>query len=146
MSGIVFNNERYMLKITIFISIISSLLLIQYDSLYYISLIQFLASCCILYNSTCIVETADNYLVLKIMPNFFNKINPGLLILHISSFGRFIGCSLISIFGLVFHYEYIQNVTFIFIMLIFAILLIIVHYTYSNLRVKAISRIIKKKY
>jgi hypothetical protein len=94
-----------------------------------------------------ILESVDSTLLTKINPinSSNNRFNPGLMIILTTTCGRFVGCFMISIFG-VFGYEYIQTASFTFLFIFNFIIYILVAYKYEDLRVKAISRIIKKNY
>lgn len=118
-------------------------------SLWLISLSQFLIFYSILFISASMLESIDSSLLAKILPNNnsnnnFNKfVNPGLTIILTTTTGRFMGSLLVSIFGM-YGFESIQNITFIFLIVLYAVAYVFVISFYDDLRVKAICRIIKK--
>ena len=141
-----FTHERLLLKILLSICLVSSLLLI-----YNLHYFQFFIMFAILFICSNIIESVDSSLFAKIMPSnpggSLNKfLNPGLMIILTTTGGRFFGSLIISIFGYLFGFEYIQISIFIFLSGFYLIIVIVVVRNYDHLRVKAISRIIKKKY
>ncbi len=141
-----FTQERLLLKTLISICLFSSLLL-SYDLHYF----QFFLMFAILFISSNIIESVDSSLFAKIMPSnpggSLNKfLNPGLMIILTTTGGRFFGSLIISIFGYLFGFEFIQLSVFVFLSIFYLIIVIVVIRNYDHLRVKAISRIIRKKY
>lgn len=141
--------ERYLIKVFHFVNIGCCFLLIRFDFFFHLQFPLFFILFSILFVSSNILESVDSALLTKIMPSnhlgMHRIMNPGLMIILTTTVGRFFGCLIVSIFG-VFGYDYIQSTIFFFMFMVHLVIQLMVTYFYSDLRVKAISRIIKKKY
>lgn len=138
--------ERGILKHLILISLVSCILLIRFDFIYQIHYLQFLFFFGILFISSNLIDSVGSTLMSKIMPNSYgNNSNPAFRMIVNTTFGRFTGCCLITIFG-IFGYKWIQFSIFFFVSICYILIYFFAVLKYNDLRVKAISRIIKKKY
>lgn len=89
-----------------------------------------------------ILETFTSSLYAKIIsPNIFNT--SGYIIILSTTGGRFIGSCLVTLFAC-FNQKYSFTISFGFYTMFFLLVLCVVYKHYQHLRVKAISRIIKK--
>jgi hypothetical protein len=146
-----YTHERFLILILIAISSISCFFLIPLNFIYgEIHFTQFFFFFAILFISSNILESVNSSLLAKIMPfqteGKINKfLNPGLTIILTTTGGRFFGSLLITIFGF-FGYDYIQTLVFSFLLFFHLFLFILILKNIKELRVKAISRIIKKSY
>lgn len=144
-----FMQDRYIIKNLILTACIACLFLIKFSDkfLWNLGPIQYFVAFNILFICSNILESVDSALLAKIMPlhsNLKKIFNPGFTIIITTTFGRFIGAFLVTIFGY-FGYEYIENITFTFFLICYAIAYTLILKYYRHLRVKAIARIIKKR-
>ncbi len=142
-------SERYLIKFLVLCCLLSCLGLIRLN-IWELQFIHFCILYTVLFISASLLETIDLSLLTKIIPNNNNQnvnkfLNPSLSIILTITGGRFMGSILVSIFGL-FGLENIQNITFIVLLVLFVIAFLLVMNFYNYLRVKAISRIMKKNF
>jgi len=112
-----------------------------------ISVLKYIAFYTVLSLTTNILESVGSALIAKIFigEEFSQIINSGFIIVIAVTGGRWLGSNLVTVFGY-FDYEQIQEVTFSFFCVCFAILSLIVFFNYDKLRVKAIARIKKNTF
>jgi hypothetical protein len=139
-----------MIKILTLCSLISCCGLIRL-SINGIHLSQFLTFYSVLFISASLLESVDSNLLIKIMPNHNNKtsqklLNPALALKLTSTAGRATGSLLVTIYGMYEGIESIQNYSFISFLILYLVVYVLVIVFYNDLRVKAISRIIKKNF
>jgi hypothetical protein len=145
------SKERLVIKYSMIACLISCLGLIQIHYLWKIQFIQFGIFFMILFILSNLLESIDSSLLAKIMtgniPLGVWKLktdNSGFIIILTTTIGRFVGASLVSIFGIV-GFDYIENLTFIFFFISYGLMLIVVIVNYNQLKVKSILRIIVKR-
>jgi hypothetical protein len=145
-------HERFLILSLLIICFISCLFLIPisffYDEIHFTQFFLFFS---ILFISSNILESVGSSLLAKIIPfqnggNINKYMNPGLTIILTTTGGRFFGSLLITIFGFYFGYDHIQFVLFSFLLFFNILLCTLIWTNIKELRVKAISRIIKKTY
>jgi hypothetical protein len=92
-----------------------------------------------------LLESVGSSLLAKIVPKNLQVgfMNTGLIIIISTTIGKFVGNCLVTIFS-VFGYDQIGNAIYLFFFLFYANLYIVTVWKYRDLRVKAISRILKK--
>jgi len=145
-----YSSERYMIKILTICSLISCFAMIRF-SIHGIHITQFLFFYSVLFISASLLESVDSNLLIKIMPYHNNKtshklLNPALALKLKTSAGRATGSLLVTIFGIYGGIESIQNYTFLSFSILYLVVYVLVLVFYNDLKVKAISRIIKKNY
>lgn len=138
--------ERKIIAVLLSLCAISCLVLINtpfYDK----NLIRFIIFYSILFISCNLLESVDSALLAKIFPaNLHLGIcNSGFTIIISQTGGRFLGSLLITVFGLFSNEEVVYDVLIIFYLALYAVLLLLIYRHYTELRVKAIARIIQKK-
>ncbi len=108
------------------------------------SFLQFGVFYSLLFIANSILESAASTLLAKIVPNNIGM-NTGMIIIITTTIGKFVGSCIVSIFGKYFGIDYLDNSIFLFFSILFATILLVVYIKFKDLRVKAISRIIKKQ-
>jgi MFS family permease len=112
-----------------------------------VSLVRFIISYTVLFVSCNILESVDSALLAQIFPSNLNLgfCNSGFTIILTTTGGKFIGSFLITIIGWFLIEEVVYDCIISFYLLAYLVLCILVYNNYSDLRVKAIARIIQKK-
>jgi len=111
------------------------------------TLLKFIIFYSLLFVACNILESVDSALLAKIFPANLNLgvCNSGFTIIMATTGGRFIGSIIITIFGLFIGRELVFDFLISFYLLSFGLVSYFVYKNYSDLRVKAIARIIQKK-
>ncbi len=137
--------ERQLLIILLIVSFTCCLFMLRH--IWEISVLKYIAFYTVLSLTTNILESVGSALIAKIFigEEFSQIINSGFIIVIAVTGGRWLGSNLVTVFGY-FDYEQIQEVTFSFFCVCFAILSLIVFFNYDKLRVKAIARIKKNTF
>ena len=132
--------ERQLLIVLLLVSFFSCLLMWRY--LWEVTVLKYISLFTLLSLTTNILESVGSALVAKIFVGGENNkiINSGFVIVMAVTGGRWLGSNLVSVFGY-FGLELIQDVTFLFFAVVFAVLCVLVYLNYDKLRVKAIARI-----
>jgi hypothetical protein len=92
------------------------------------------------------LESVDSALLAKIFPSNLHLIcNSGFTIILTTTGGKFIGSFFITILGWIFFENHVYNYIIIFYFLCYGVLCFLVYKNFSDLRVKAIARIIQIK-
>jgi hypothetical protein len=134
-----------LIKYILLVSSISCIFLMSF--MWDIYFFQFTFFYTVLFICANILEYIGSALLAKIVPSNINigSINSGLIIIVATTLGRFVGSCLITILGLSFGIEYLQNITFIFFLIFYCVLFYFTIRNFKDLRVKAISKILKKQ-
>jgi hypothetical protein len=137
--------ERQLLIILLILSFTCCLLMLRH--IWEISVLKYIVFYTVLSLTTNILESVGSALIAKIFigEEFSQIINSGFIIVIAVTGGRWLGSNLVTVFGY-FDYDQIQEVTFSFFCVCFAILSLIVYFNYDKLRVKAIARIKKSTF
>jgi MFS family permease len=138
-------SERKIILYLIIFSTISCALMIDLPSIT-VSLGRFIIFYTILFVSCNILESVDSALLAQIFPKTLNfgLCNSGFTIILTITGGRLIGSLLITLFGGIF-FSYVYDALIAFYLALFALLTVLIYYKYSDLRVKAIARIIQRE-
>jgi hypothetical protein len=137
--------ERQIIFTLLILSLVSSLFLINLPYVE-VGIIRFMLSFTLLFVSCNLLESVDSALLAKMFPSNLNLgvCNSGFTIILTTTGGKFIGSFLITFVGWFVNEEGVSDYIMFYYMILFLILNIMVYFNYSELRVKAIARIIQK--
>ncbi len=126
---------------------VSCLFLVNIPGFMNSTLPKFIVFYSILFVACNILESVDSALLAKIFPANLNMgiYNSGFTIIMATTGGRFIGSIIITVFGLFIGRELVFDFLMTFYLFSFGTISYFVYKNYSDLRVKAIARIIQKK-
>lgn len=132
---------------TLLIACFVSCLLIINTPFLDVSIVRFIIFYTILFVSCNILESVDSALLAKIFPANLNLgiFNSGFTIILTTTGGKFIGSFLITILGWFVFSDIVYDYLISFYLLSYLALCILVYLNFSDLRVKAIARILQKK-
>jgi MFS family permease len=135
--------ERIIIRFLLLIASISCLFLLSF--FWYVSFAQFSIAFTVLFICANLLESVGSSLLARIVPPNLQVgfMNTGLIIILATTVGKFVGNCLVTIFS-VFGYSMIGNATYLFFFIFYASMYIATVVKYKDLRVKAISRILKK--
>jgi MFS family permease len=136
--------ERKIIRYLLLLAAVSCLFLINY--FWVVGFPQFSVAFCILFICSNLLESVSSSLLAKIVPQNLQVgfMNTGLIIIIATTIGKFVGNCLVTLFS-GFGYENIGNATYLCFFMFYGLLFILLVWRYKDLRVKAISRILKKK-
>jgi len=138
--------QRKIIFILLIICCVSCLFLIT-TPFFSMSLARFVLFYTLLFVSCNILESVDSALLAMIFPSNLNLgfCNSGFTIILTTTGGKAIGSFLITIIGLFLQLEIVYDCLITFYLVSYFCLCLLVYFNYSDLRVKAISRIMQKK-
>lgn len=139
--------ERKLMLILLICCSISCFFLIDIPLFMNTTLLKFILFYSVLFVSCNILESVDSALLAKIFPANLNLgvCNSGFTIIMSTTGGRFIGSIIITIIGLLIRHDLVFDFLISFYLISFGLISYFVYRNYSDLRVKAIARIIQKK-
>lgn len=139
--------ERKVIFILTIISFVSCAMLLSFP-FFEMSMTRFFIFFSILYIVAYVSESFTSALLAKIFPPNLNKIgscNAGFTIIFSTTGGKLAGAALVTLLGLIVGEQNLGNAMFGLYFVLFGILTWAIYYKYSDLRVKAIARIIQRK-
>ena len=139
--------ERKIIFVLLIACTVSCFLLLNIPGFMNITLIKFIIFYSVLFVSCNILESVDSVLLAKIFPANLHLgfCNSGFTIIMSTTGGRFIGSIIITIFGAMIRADLVFDFLISFYFISFGLITFFVYRNYSDLRVKAIARIIQKK-
>lgn len=139
--------ERKMILILILTCAFCSLMLISF-SFFKMSLERYVLFSAVFYVAANVCESFTSALLAKIYPPNLAKIglcNAGFTIIFSTTGGKLTGAALVTFLALLGNGKNIENTIFGLYLFVFAVLSYAIYSKYSELRVKAIARIIQRK-
>ncbi len=138
--------ERQIIFTLLILCLISSLLMINLPYME-VGVFRYMFFFTILFVSCNILESVDSALLAKIFPSNLNLgiCNSGFTIILTTTGGKFIGSFLITFVGWFVWEEGVSDCIMFYYMICFLFVNILVYFNFSELRVKAIARILQKK-
>jgi hypothetical protein len=138
--------ERQIIFTLLILCLVSCMLIIDLP-FFNVTFIRFLIFYTVLFVSCNILESVDSALLAKIFPVnlHLGVCNSGFTIILTTTGGKFIGSFLITILGWFILETIIYDYLIAFYLICYLTLCILVYLNFSDLRVKAIARIIQKK-
>jgi len=139
-------SQRKIIFILLIICCVSCLCIIN-NPLFTVSLWRFIVFYTLLFVSCNILESVDSALLARIFPSNLNLgfCNSGFTIILTTTGGKSIGSFLITIIGWFLELEVVYDCLISFYLIAYLTLCLLVYWNYSELRVKAIARILQKK-
>jgi MFS family permease len=139
-------SQRKIIFILLIICCVSCLCIIN-NPLFTVSLGRFIVFYTLLFVSCNILESVDSALLARIFPSNLNLgfCNSGFTIILTTTGGKFIGSFLITVIGWFLNLEVVYDCLISFYLIAYLTLCLLVYWNYSELRVKAIARILQKK-
>ncbi len=138
--------QRKIIFILLIVCCLSCLFLVS-NPLFTVSFARFFLFYTLLFVSCNILESVDSALLAMIFPSNLNLgfCNSGFTIILTTTGGKAIGSFLITIIGLFLHLDIVYDCLITFYLISYLCLCLLVYFNYSDLRVKAIARILQKK-
>lgn len=138
--------QRKVIFILLIICFVSCVFIIN-NPLFTVSLGRFIVFYTLLFVSCNILESVDSALMAQIFPSNLNLgfCNSGFTIILTTTGGKSIGSFLITVIGWFLELDVVYDCLISFYLVSYLALCILVYLNYSELRVKAIARILQKK-